>query len=61
MADVRADVLGADAPGRLQMAVAYGSGAAALPGSALPSPAQINLDDVAVTSVPTGYQPEGAL
>ena len=58
---VRADVLGADAPGRLQMAVAYGSGAAALPGSALPSPAQINLDDVAVTSVPTGYQPEGAL
>ena len=58
---VRADVLGADAPGRLQMAVAYGSGAAALPGSALPSPAQINLDDVAITSVPTGYQPEGAL
>ena len=58
---VRADVLGADAPGRLQMAVAYGSGAAALPGSALPSPAQINLDGVAVTSVSTGSQPEGAL
>jgi 1-phosphofructokinase len=58
---VRADVLGADAPGRLQMAVAYGSGAAALPGSTLPSPAQINLDDVAITSVPTGSQPEGAL
>ena len=58
---VRADVLGADAPGRLRMAVAYGSGAAALPGSALPSPAQINLDDVVVTSVPIGSQPEGAL
>lgn len=57
---VRADVLGADAAGRLQMAVAYGSGAAALPGSALPSPDQINLDDVAVTSVPTGSRPEGA-
>ena len=43
---VRADVGGAEAPQRLQMAVAYGSGAAALPGSALPSPAQIDLDDV---------------
>ena len=49
---VRADVGGASAPLRLQMAVAYGSGAAALPGSALPSPDQINLDDVAVTAVP---------
>lgn len=58
---VRADVLGADAPGRLRMAVAYGSGAAALPGSALPSPDQINLDDVVVTSVPTGSHTEGAL
>jgi len=49
---VRADVEGADAPFRLQMAVAYGSGATALPGTALPSPGQINLDDVAVTGVP---------
>ena len=49
---VRADVEGADAPFRLQMAVAYGSGATALPGTALPSPGQINLDDVAVTNVP---------
>jgi 1-phosphofructokinase len=57
---VRADVLGANPPDRLQMAVAYGSGAAALPGSALPSPAQINLDDVAVTSVSTTSRPEGA-
>jgi 1-phosphofructokinase len=64
---VRADVLGADAPARLQMAVAYGSGAAALPGSALPTPGQINLDGVVVTSVFTPAQPaqpaqpEGAL
>jgi len=48
---VRADVGGAQAPQCLQMAVAYGSAAAALPGSALPSPAQIDLDDVAVTSL----------
>ncbi|MGV0994116.1 MAG: 1-phosphofructokinase family hexose kinase [Mycobacterium sp.] len=48
---VRADVGGAAAPARLQMAVAYGSAAAALPGSALPTPAQLNLDDVVVTSV----------
>ena len=48
---VRADVSGASAPARLQMAVAYGSAAAALPGSALPTPAQLNLDDVVVTSV----------
>ncbi|MEZ0354883.1 1-phosphofructokinase [Mycobacterium sp. SA01] len=48
---VRADVGGAEAPGRLQMAVAYGSAAAALPGSALPSPAQIDLDEVSVTSI----------
>ena len=48
---VRAEVSGANAPARLQMAVAYGSAAAALPGSALPTPAQLNLDDVVVTSV----------
>lgn len=48
---VRADVSGASAPERLQMAVAYGSAAAALPGSALPTPANVNLNDVVVTSV----------
>lgn len=57
---VRAAVQGADAPGRLRMAVAYGSGAAALPGSALPAPDQITLDDVAVTSVFLGSGTEGA-
>jgi 1-phosphofructokinase len=50
---LRADVEGATAPARLQMAVAYGSGAAALPGTALPSPGEINLDGVAITPVPT--------
>ena len=50
---VRADVERAAAPARLQMAVAYGSGAAALPGTALPSPDEINLDGVAITAVPT--------
>lgn len=55
---VRAEVEGAGAPGRLQMAVAYGSAAAALPGSAMPSPAQINLDDVSLTSVPANFRPQ---
>ena len=41
---VRADVGGAEPPQRLQMAVAYGSAAAALPGSALPTPAEIDLE-----------------
>jgi 1-phosphofructokinase len=50
---LRADVEGAAAPARLQMAVAYGSGAAALPGTALPSPNEINLDGVTITAVPT--------
>jgi len=50
---VRADVGGADPPRRLQMAVGYGSAAAALPGSALPTPAEVNLDDVAVTPIPS--------
>jgi len=48
---VRADVGRAEAPRRLQMAVAYGSAAAALPGSALPSPADLDLDAVRVVSI----------
>jgi 1-phosphofructokinase len=48
---LRADVAGAEAPRRLQMAVAYGSAAAALPGSALPAPADLALDDVSVVSI----------
>src|SRR6185437_10979070 len=45
---LRAAVGGAEPPRRLRMAVAYGSAAAALPGSALPSPSQLDLDGVAV-------------
>ncbi len=48
---VRADVGGAEPPQRLQMAVAYGSAAAALPGSALPAPAEIDLDSVRVSPI----------
>ncbi|KUI24357.1 1-phosphofructokinase [Mycobacterium sp. IS-1742] len=48
---VRAAVGGAEAPHRLRMAVAYGSAAAALPGSALPAPAQLDLDGVSVSAI----------
>jgi 1-phosphofructokinase len=57
---IRAEAGGAQPPQRLQMAVAYGSAAAALPGSALPSPSQIDLNAVAVysiTSTPSSAQP----
>lgn len=48
---LRAEVGGAVPPVRLQMAVAYGTAAAALPGSALPTPSQIDLDAVRVTPI----------
>lgn len=48
---VRAEVGGAVPPQRLQMAVAYGSAAAALPGTTLPTPAQIDLNAVQVTPI----------
>ncbi|MGX9788697.1 1-phosphofructokinase family hexose kinase [Mycobacterium sp. MMS18-G62] len=48
---LRAEVGGAVPPQRLQMAVAYGSAAAALPGSALPTPSQIDLNAVRVTTI----------
>jgi 1-phosphofructokinase len=48
---VRAAVDGAEPARRLQMAVAYGSAAASLPGSALPSPTQINLNAVRVYAI----------
>ena len=48
---VRAEVGGADPPRRLQMAVAYGSAAAALPGTTLPTPAEINLNAVRVSPI----------
>lgn len=46
---VMADVDGVDAPGRLARAVAYGAGAAALAGSALPTPQQTHPEQVLVT------------
>lgn len=48
---VRAAAGNAVPPQRLQMAVAYGSAAAALPGSALPTPAQIDLNAVQVVTI----------
>lgn len=55
---LRAEVGGAEPPQRLRMAVAYGSAAAALPGSALPSPAQLELDAVRVHALaPTTTRP----
>jgi 1-phosphofructokinase len=55
---VRAAVGGAEPPRRLQMAVAYGSAAAALPGSALPTPAQIDLNAVRVYAItPASIRP----
>jgi 1-phosphofructokinase len=48
---VLAAVDGAEPPHRLRMAVAYGSAAAALPGTALPAPDQLRLDGVTVTTV----------
>jgi len=48
---IRAEVGGAVPPQRLQMAVAYGSAAAALPGSALPTPAEIDLNAVQVSPI----------
>jgi 1-phosphofructokinase len=54
---VRAAVSGAEPPQRLQMAVAYGSAAAALPGSALPAPAGIDLNAVRVTSISPATNP----
>ena len=46
-----AEVEGLDEPSRLRRAVAYGSGAAALPGSQLPAPDQTNPDGVVVTPI----------
>lgn len=46
-----ADLAGCDAPTRLQHAVAYGSAAAALAGTTVPTPAQVNFDAAVVTPV----------
>lgn len=46
-----ADLHGLDAPGRLAMSVAYGSAAAALPGTTVPTPTQVRQDLVTVTAL----------
>lgn len=48
-----ADIENLGSPDKLRRAVAYGSGAAALAGSALPAPEQTNPDAVVVTAVAT--------
>ena len=45
---LRADLLGLPAPDRLVSAVAYGSAAAGLPGTTVPTPADVRVDDVRV-------------
>jgi 1-phosphofructokinase len=47
---VLADLAGSDPADRLRTAVAYGSGSAALPGSAVPTPAQVDLAGVDVSA-----------
>jgi 1-phosphofructokinase len=46
-----ADLRGADAPGRLREAVAYGAAAASLPGSTMPRESDLHRDGIAVTSL----------
>ncbi|MBB3677719.1 1-phosphofructokinase family hexose kinase [Modestobacter versicolor] len=52
---VLADLAGLDPAGRLRNAVAYGSASAALPGSAVPTPAQADPAAVTVTPGLTGH------
>jgi 1-phosphofructokinase len=47
-----ADLAGAPPAERLRSAVAYGAASASLPGSAVPTPALIDIDAVRVTAVP---------
>ncbi|MGY1691594.1 1-phosphofructokinase family hexose kinase [Geodermatophilus sp. SYSU D01105] len=53
---VLADLAGADPANRLRSAVAYGAASASLPGSAVPTPAQVDGEAVRVTVV---RDPEG--
>ena len=48
---IRANLDGVCPPQRLQTAVAYGSAAAALPGSALPSTGQVDINAVRVSEI----------
>lgn len=57
---VRAADDGAAPPDCLHLAVAYGSAAAALPGSALPTPSQLDLGGVTVTPIHPSVTPAPA-
>jgi 1-phosphofructokinase len=52
-----ADLAGASADERLRRAVAYGAASASLPGSAVPTPAQVDGSAVRVTAGPPGSSP----
>lgn len=55
-----ADLRGADAPERLAAAVAYGSAAAALPGTTVPTPDDVRTHEVRVRALdPSATAPEG--
>ncbi len=54
-----ASLAGAPADERLRRAVAYGSASASLPGSAVPTPAQVDGSAVRVTAGPPGTPPSG--
>ena len=49
-----ADLRGLPAPERLRLAVAYGSAAAGLPGTCIPTPTQVRPDQVVVRALETG-------
>lgn len=49
-----ADLRGLSAPERLRLAVAYGSAAAGLPGTSIPTPTQVRPDQVVVRALETG-------
>lgn len=55
-----ADLAGAPPAERLRTAVAYGSAAASLPGSALPTPASVDVSAVSVVAGPPGRTPFSA-
>jgi 1-phosphofructokinase len=54
---VLADLRGSDPAERLRLAVAYGSAAASLPGTTIPTPTQVRTDLTEVTSIRPGSVP----
>ncbi len=54
---VLGDLRSASPPDRLRLAVAYGSAAAALPGTTLPAPNEVHSDLVSAYALPSGSHP----